>query len=136
VGGIGAFGSLIINEGFKFDVLTTQLVTIPQGVFIVLTQLLLVSTPRKEESDRQLAVLIPRTGQTILPILGFLVPNIACTIVMTTVVPTPKTKAGLLVAYYGLQFFQAVNPALLLMVQRNSAGQTKRSITYAAAYMG
>lgn len=53
------------------------------------------------------------------------------TIVILVVPPSDKSKGGLVVALYMLQIFQANNPAIFLMLSRNSAGQTKKSVTYA-----
>jgi hypothetical protein len=83
--------------------------------------------------------------------IGFCVPNIVGTIVLLAVAPTDNNKAGLVVAFYCMQCFQAVgeateslpsgdpwtadtgqcNPSVFLMLSRNSAGQTKKSLTYA-----
>lgn len=91
VGGIGSFGTIIINQGFKFSVLDTQLLNIPQGAMVMLTQITL------------LAILIPRTGQTILNILAFIIPNVVGTIVLITVEPTSKTRGALVFCYYLMQ---------------------------------
>jgi len=63
--------------------------------------------------------------------VGATVVNIAGTVVLLTVAPTPKSKAGLLVAFYVMQCFQAVGPSMFAMTSRNVAGQTKKSIVYA-----
>jgi hypothetical protein len=63
--------------------------------------------------------------------MGFTVINVAGTIVLITVPPNNSTRGGLIVAFYLMQAFQACNPATFLMLSRNSAGQTKKSFTYA-----
>ncbi|KZO89375.1 hypothetical protein CALVIDRAFT_569981 [Calocera viscosa TUFC12733] len=83
-----------------------------------------------------IAFLITKTKQTLYVMIGFCVPNIVGTIVLIAVAPSPSTKGGLVVAFYIMQCFQACNPAIFLMLSRNSAGQTKKSITYAITYIG
>lgn len=68
--------------------------------------------------------------------VAFTIPNIIGTIVLIAVEPTSKTRGGLICAFYLMQIFQACNPAIFLMLSRNSAGHTKRSITYAVTYIG
>jgi hypothetical protein len=76
--------------------------------------------------------------------IGFTIPNIVGTIVLLTVAPSDKTKGPLVFAYYIMQIYGAVSfshlncqltiqcyPAILMLLARNSAGHTKRSITYA-----
>lgn len=75
--------------------------------------------------------LVTRFNQTLYIIMGFTVINVAGTIVLITVPPNNTTRGGLIVAFYLMQAFQACNPATFLMLSRNSAGQTKKSITYA-----
>jgi hypothetical protein len=75
--------------------------------------------------------LVTRTSQTLYVIMAFTVINISGTVVLITVAPSGATRGGLIVALYLMQAFQACNPATFLMLSRNSAGQTKKSITYA-----
>lgn len=72
-----------------------------------------------------------RFKQTLYIIMGFTVINVCGTIVLITVPPNNTTRGGLIVAFYLMQAFQACNPATFLMLSRNSAGQTKKSFTYA-----
>lgn len=44
----------------------------------------------------------------------FTIPNIAGTITLITVAPTASTRGGLIVAFYFMQFFQAVRSLLAL----------------------
>ncbi|ORY31060.1 major facilitator superfamily domain-containing protein [Naematelia encephala] len=123
VGGINTFSSLLINKAFGFDVLQSQLLSIPLGTMTVLMYMLM-------------AYLITKTRQTLYCMIGFCIPNIAGTITLLCVAPSDKSKGGLIVAFYIMQCFQACNPAIFLMLSRNSAGQTKKSITYAVTYVG
>ncbi|KAK1926885.1 major facilitator superfamily domain-containing protein [Papiliotrema laurentii] len=123
VGGINTFNSLLINKAFGFSVLDSQLLSIPLGVMAILTYLLM-------------AWLVTKTRQALLCMVAFCIPNIAGTITLLIVAPTPSTRGGLIVAFYAMQFFQACNPSIFLMLARNSAGQTKKSITYAVTYIG
>lgn len=123
VGGINTFAPLLINKAFGFGVLQSQLLNIPLGVMTVLMYF-------------AMSALINRTHNTLYCMIAFCVPNIVGSIVLLCVAPSPKTKAGLVVAFYLMQVFQACNPAIFLMLSRNSAGQTKKSITYAVTYIG
>jgi hypothetical protein len=51
---------------------------------------------------------LTRTRQALLCMIGFTIPNIAGMIVLLTVAPTTSTRGGLIVAFYAMQFFQAV----------------------------
>lgn len=75
--------------------------------------------------------MVTRWSQTLYTIMAFTVINIAGTVVLITVPANTTTRGGLIVAFYLMQAFQACNPATFLMLSRNSAGQTKKSITYA-----
>jgi hypothetical protein len=63
--------------------------------------------------------------------IGFTIINMAGTIVLITVPPSGSTRVGLFIAFNLMQAFAAVNPAIFLMLSRNSAGSTKKSFTYA-----
>ncbi len=123
VGGINTFNALLLNKAFGFSVLDSQLLSIPLGAMTIVTYMLI-------------SYLITKTNQTLLTMIGFTIPNIIGSIVLLTVAPADKTRGGLVVAFYCMQVFQAVNPAIFLMLSRNSAGQTKKSVTYAVTYIG
>ena len=134
VGGISTFGGLLITRAFGFSTLQAQLLNIPVGVLSVLSFLLSGWICRK-------------TGNTCYTMIGFTIPNIVGTIVLLTVAPGGSHKGGLVVAYYCMQFVGAVSvvfayhclvlivrqcyPAILTLLSRNCAGQSKRSIVYA-----
>ncbi|KAL8276924.1 hypothetical protein RQP46_010652 [Phenoliferia psychrophenolica] len=73
-----------------------------------------------------------RSKQTYLTMAAFTIPNIVGTVVIITVPPTLKTRAGLLIAFYIMQFFVALNPLIFSLLARNVAGQTKRTVAYGA----
>ncbi|WVR03573.1 hypothetical protein IAU60_000565 [Kwoniella sp. DSM 27419] len=123
VGGINTFNALLINKAFGFSVLESQLLSIPLGAMVVVTYMLA-------------AYLVTKTRQTLYVMIGLCLPNIAGTIALICVTPKSSTRGGLIVAFYAMQFFQACNPCIFLMLSRNSAGQTKKSITYAVTYVG
>lgn len=123
VGGINTFAPLLLNKAFGFGVLESQLLNIPMGVMTVLMYFLI-------------SFVITKTNQTLYTMVAFTIPNIIGTIVLLTVAPQAKTRGGLVVAFYAMQEFQSVNPAIFLMLSRNSAGQTKKSVTYAITYIG
>jgi hypothetical protein len=74
--------------------------------------------------------------QTIYVMVAFTCINIMGTVVLITVAPTASTRGGLLVAFYLMQSFQAVNPSMYAKLSRNVAGQTKKSIVYALFFVG
>ncbi|WVQ83739.1 hypothetical protein IAT38_005883 [Cryptococcus sp. DSM 104549] len=123
VGGINTFSGLLITNAFGFSTLNAQLISIPLGVMGIVSFLLI-------------GYLIKRTNQTCLCMVGYAIPNIAGTVVLLTVKQSDKTKGGLVAAFYIMQLFGACYPASLMLLSRNSAGQTKKSITYAITFIG
>jgi hypothetical protein len=75
-------------------------------------------------------------SQTIYVLLGLAVFNWIGTITLITVAPSPSTRGGLLFAFYILQCYQAQNPLIFQLCSRNVAGQTKRTVAYAASFAG
>lgn len=67
--------------------------------------------------------------------IAFTVVNMIGTVVLITVPPSDSTRVGLFIAFNLMQAFAAVNPAIFLMLSRNSAGSTKKSFTYALTCM-
>lgn len=63
--------------------------------------------------------------------VAFATCNMVNTIVLITVTPSDSTKVGLFIAFVFMQCFSACNTAMFLMMSRNVAGQTKKSIIYA-----
>ncbi|WWC85847.1 uncharacterized protein L201_000714 [Kwoniella dendrophila CBS 6074] len=122
VGGINTFNAILINKAFGFSVLDSQLLSIPLGVMVVLTYFLQ-------------AYLVTKTRQTLLVMIGTCIPNIVGTIGLITLKPSNSTRGASIVFFYLCQFFQSCNPSIFLMLSRNSAGQTKKSITYATTYI-
>ncbi|WWC58155.1 uncharacterized protein I303_100690 [Kwoniella dejecticola CBS 10117] len=122
VGGINTFNAILINQAFGFSVLDSQLLSIPLGAMVVVTYFLQ-------------AYLVTKTKQTLLVMIGTVIPNIIGTILLITIAPTNKTRGVLIFAFYLMQFFQSCNPSIFLMLSRNSAGQTKKSFTYATTYI-
>lgn len=102
------------------QVLTSLLVSIPLAICQILLYFLI-------------GWLGTKLKQTIYVMVGFTCINIAGTIVLLTVAPTPTSRAGLLVSFYAMQSFQAVNPSMYAMLSRNVAGSTKKSIVCKSA---
>ncbi|ORY35084.1 putative MFS transporter [Naematelia encephala] len=123
VGGVSTFGGLLITKAFGFSTLNAQLLNLPVGVLQMICFL-------------GIGWLIRRSGQTLLLMIAFTVPNICGTIVLLTVAPNGKTKGGLVAAYYCMQIYGACYPAILMLLSRNVAGQTKKSVVYAITFMG
>ena len=72
-----------------------------------------------------------KTKQTCLTMIGANFVNVIGTIVLLAVPPTDKTKGGLLVAFLLMQCITALNPSHFVLLSRNIAGATKKSIVYA-----
>ncbi|WWD08936.1 hypothetical protein V865_007051 [Kwoniella europaea PYCC6329] len=122
VGGINTFNAILINQAFGFSVLDSQLLSIPLGAAVILTYLLQ-------------AYLVTKTKQTLLVMICTVIPNIVGTIMLICIAPGDKTRGVLIFGFYLMQFFQSCNPSIFLMLSRNSAGQTKKSFTYATTYI-
>ncbi|KAI9631747.1 major facilitator superfamily domain-containing protein [Dioszegia hungarica] len=122
VGGFNTFNSILINGAFGFDVKTSLLVSIPLSIFQVCLYFLA-------------AFLGNRYKNTIYVMIGYTCTNIIGTVVLLTVAPTESTRIGLLIAFYVMQCFQSCHPSMYVMLSRNVAGQTKKSIVYAAFFV-
>ncbi|WWD20485.1 hypothetical protein CI109_104961 [Kwoniella shandongensis] len=122
IGGIGKFSALLINRAFGFDVATSQLLKIPVSVTGVCSYFLMAYLQQKFE-------------QTFLTMIGFTLLNMIGTIVIVCVPPSTSTRVGLMIAFLMLQFFGACNTATSVVLSRNIAGQTKKSIAYATTFM-
>lgn len=118
-GGIYTFNALLINRAFGFDPATAQLLGIPLNAFTVMLYFFI-------------GWLVTKTGQTIYCIIGSLFVCFIGTVVLITVTPSDGTRGGLLIAFYLMQCIQAINPSCYSLLSRNIAGQTKKSIVYAA----
>ncbi|KAJ7908972.1 major facilitator superfamily domain-containing protein [Mycena leptocephala] len=124
VGGIGTFGSILINGSFGFSVLNSQLLNIPLGALSIFFYFLG-------------AFLVTKTKQTILMMFLFTVPSIIGTIVLLTVPTNDHTRSGLLFSFYLMQSFGAQNPMITgMLLSRNVAGQTKKTYAYAITFLG
>jgi hypothetical protein len=121
-GGIYTFNALLINRAFGFDPATAQLLGIPLNAFTVILYFFI-------------GWLVTKTGQTIYCIIGSLFVCLIGTVVLITVTPSDSTRGGLLIAFYLMQCIQAINPSCYSLLSRNIAGQTKKSIVYAAFCM-
>ncbi|KAJ7476202.1 major facilitator superfamily domain-containing protein [Mycena latifolia] len=124
VGGIGTFGSILINGSFGFSVLNSQLLNIPLGALSIFFYFLA-------------AWMVTKTKQTILVMFLFTIPSIIGTIVLLTVPTNDKTRSGLLFSFYLMQSFGAQNPMITgMLLSRNVAGQTKKTYAYAITFLG
>ncbi|KAK1236684.1 hypothetical protein PQX77_000040 [Marasmius sp. AFHP31] len=111
-GGLGAFSNIILRD-FGFTQLQTYLLAIAQGVIIMS---FLFSA----------AYLSKRYNQRLILAFIYTLPNVAGTIVFLTVLVTPSTKVGLLLAFYCTQGFGAVATLNLAVMSGNVAGRTKQ----------
>jgi hypothetical protein len=68
--------------------------------------------------------------------ISLIVPNILGTVILIHTTPSPSTRPYLIVAIYLMQFFGATGPSLTALVARNTAGSTKKSVSYAIVYTG
>ncbi|KAG8691523.1 hypothetical protein FRC11_002113 [Ceratobasidium sp. 423] len=113
--GIGAFGNLIIKDGFGFDTLQTSLLSLVQGTVHILIVTFVAYIARK-------------TKQTLYIMMAICVPMVATTSVLMAVPNGRSTRVGLLIAFYGTFWFNGVAVLLLSLITRNIAGQTKKSV--------
>lgn len=113
--GIGAFGNLIIRDGFGFDTLQTSLLSLVQGTVHILIVTSVAWAARK-------------TKQTLLTMMIICVPMVATTSVLMAVPNGKDTRVGLLIAFYGTFWFNGVAVLLLSLITRNIAGQTKKNV--------
>jgi hypothetical protein len=121
IGGLGVFSNIIIKS-FGFTTLQTQLLNIAQGG---VTIAVMVGG----------ASLATWTKQTILIMHLWTIPAIIGTAIIFTIPPTPKTRAGLLIAFYCTQFILAEGNLLFSLISRNVAGQTKKSTVLAVTFI-
>ncbi|OCF31218.1 hypothetical protein I316_07187 [Kwoniella heveanensis BCC8398] len=122
VGGINTFSSLLINKAFGFNVMESNLLSMPLGAMVVLTYMIQ-------------AYLVTKTKQTLLVMIGTVIPNIIGSVMLITIAPKTNTRGVLIFAFYLMQFFQSTNPSIFSLLSRNVSGQTKKSITYASTYI-
>ncbi|KAI0641737.1 MFS general substrate transporter [Trametes meyenii] len=113
-GGLGAFSNIILSE-FGFTRLQTYLLAIAQGA-IIMTFLF------------SAAFLSKRYNNKLLFAFLYTLPNVAGTIVFLIVKHSPKTKVGLLIAFYATQGFGAVAVLNLAVMTGNVAGRTKQVV--------
>ncbi|GKT48938.1 putative transporter [Colletotrichum spaethianum] len=76
-----------------------------------------------------------RYKQTILAMMGAVIPTIAGTVVLLTVEFQPSKKVGLLLAYYIMISFWACSGLALSLVTRNVAGQTKKGVVITSNFV-
>ncbi|KAK6909677.1 hypothetical protein L486_00676 [Kwoniella mangroviensis CBS 10435] len=123
VGGLNTFNNLLIKNAFGFTTSQALLLALPLAVFQVILYFLI-------------GWLGTKTRQTVYCMVGYVMVNIAGSIVLITVAPSSKTKVGLLITFYLMQCCQATNPSMYAMLSRNVAGQTKKSVVYAIFFVG
>jgi Major Facilitator Superfamily len=113
--GLGAFANIIIRS-FDFTVLQTQLLAMVLGA--VLMMILFSST-----------WLANKTKQTSLMMAVYVLPSVAGTVVLMSVVNHNKaTQIGLLLSYYITLSFWAAPALTMTLISRNTAGQTKKVV--------
>jgi len=120
-GGLGAFSNIILNA-FGFTQLQTYLLAIAQGAIIMV---FLFSA----------AYLSSRYNQKLLLAFIYTLPNIAGTIVFLCVQTSPRTKVGLLMAFYCMQGFGAVAVLNLAIMSNNIAGRSKQVIASSLVFI-
>ncbi|KAK2053012.1 major facilitator superfamily transporter [Colletotrichum caudatum] len=120
-GGLGAFANIIIKS-FGFTTWQTQLLQSVTGILQIVTML------TASWIDR-------RYKQTLLAMIGAVIPTIAGTVVLITVPFEPSKKVGLLFAYYIMISFWACSGLALSLVTRNVAGQTKKGVVITSNFV-
>jgi len=81
------------------------------------------------------SLIIHKTNNTLYAMVGYTLINATGTIVLCTVAPSESTRIGLFIAFILMQSFSAINTAMFLMMSRNIAGQTKKSLVYGSTFM-
>ncbi|GLA77516.1 hypothetical protein AtubIFM55763_009703 [Aspergillus tubingensis] len=122
IGGLGVFSNLIIEQ-FGFSLLQTELLNIAQGSWTIIV---MVGS----------AWCSQRFQQTCLTMIFWTIPAIVGTIVILVVTPTSSNAGGMLIAFYCTQFFLAEGNMIISLITRNTAGQTKKSLTMTFLFVG
>ncbi|KAI2950737.1 hypothetical protein CBS147323_10665 [Aspergillus niger] len=122
IGGLGVFSNLIIEQ-FGFSLLQTELLNIAQGSWTIIV---MVGS----------AWCSQRFQQTCLIMILWTIPAIVGTIVILVVTPTSSNAGGMLIAFYCTQFFLAEGNMIISLITRNTAGQTKKSLTMTFLFVG
>jgi len=81
------------------------------------------------------SLIIHKTNNTLYAMVAYTLINATGTIVLCTVAPSESTRIGLFIAFILMQSFSAINTAMFLMMSRNIAGQTKKSLVYGSTFM-
>jgi hypothetical protein len=132
VGGINTFNSLLINKAFGFSVSVSQLLGMPLAAFQIILYFLIGWLGTKTKQTVLCMVCQIRLFTLLIAQIGYTIVNIAGTVVLIVVAPSDSNKGGLLFCFYLMQCFQSVSPSMYGLLSRNIAGQTKKSIVYAA----
>ncbi|KAL8386820.1 hypothetical protein RB595_010362 [Gaeumannomyces hyphopodioides] len=114
--GLGAYQGLVI-VGFGFNRLEAQLLAMVLGFYILIVLLSSVW-------------IVKKTDQSLLVMLGFVIPSFIGTILIMTLDLTEDLgrRVGLLICYYITLSFWSAQTLSLSMISRNIAGQTKKSV--------
>ena len=121
IGGLGVFSNIIIKS-FGFTLLQTQLLNIAQGG---VTIIVMVGS----------AWLATSTKQTVLVMHAWTIPPIIGTAVIYSFAPNSSNRVGLLIAFYCTQFYLAEGNLIYSLIGRNTAGQTKKTVTLAMSFI-
>ncbi|KAI0475754.1 MFS general substrate transporter [Xylariaceae sp. FL0804] len=121
--GLGAFYNIIVADDLGFGDLRTQLLAMALGFYIILVLLLSVWLVRK-------------FNQSVITMLGFIVPSFVGTILLMTVPDeTFSQHVGLLICYYIILSFWSAQTLGLSMMSRNVGGQTKKTVVVAVNFI-
>jgi hypothetical protein len=121
IGGLGVFSNIII-QSFGFTLLQTQLLNIAQGA---ITIIVMVGS----------ATLATKLKQTALVMHIWTIPPIIGTAIIYSFPPTSSNRIGLLIAFYCTQFYLAEGNLIYSLISRNTAGQTKKTVTLAMSFI-
>jgi ACS family allantoate permease-like MFS transporter len=120
-GGLSTYSSIIINN-LGFSSVKSSLMGIPTGVIASIATVFFTWWAARWENRRCLLAII----SLIIPLIG--------AIILYTV--DQKNTAAQLVGLYFMYFYFASYVVIISCVQANTAGNTKKSITYGFNYLG
>jgi hypothetical protein len=121
-GGIGTFSNILVKS-FGFDVIQTILLTMVNGILMVIIML-------------SAAYIDRRYQRPTMAMLASTIPSIAATVVFLTVrIGDQSGRIGLLLSFYLIFSFWAASSLALSLLSRNVAGQTKKSTVLATNFV-
>lgn len=120
-GGLSTYSAIIINN-LKFSSVESSLMGMPTGVIASLAAVFFTWLAARWKNRRALCAII----SLIVPLIG----GIVCFVCAQT------NTAAQLVGLYMMYFYFASYVVMISLVQANTAGHTKKAVTYGFNYLG